>query len=101
MTTYVIIGASNHKEKFGYKVALSLDELHEKLVLVNPKETEILGKKVYASLTEAAEADEELDVAIFIIPPVIGRKILEEIKELNDDEQFISVWFQQAAVRLN
>jgi predicted CoA-binding protein len=94
MTNYAIIGASNNPEKYGYKVMLSLKELNEKVIPINPKEKEILGEKVFTSLSEAIENHEPIDTAIFIIPPVIGIKVLEEIKKLNENGEIISVWFQ-------
>ena len=98
MTNYAIIGASNHKEKFGYKVCLSLSELDEVFTPINPNEKEVLGQKVYSSLTQAISNEVIIDRAIFIVPPVVGMKILEEIKELNDAGEFISVWFQPGSV---
>jgi uncharacterized protein len=98
MTNYAIVGASNDKTKFGYKVMLSLQELREKVIPINPKEKEILGEKVFHTLSDAIDEGEDMDMAIFIIPPVIGIKILKEIKELNDEGNFISVWFQPGSV---
>ncbi|MFA5763641.1 MAG: CoA-binding protein [archaeon] len=98
MTNYAIVGASNDQDKFGYKVMLSLQELGEKVIPINPKEKVILGEKVFPTLRNAIDAEEDMDMAIFIIPPVIGIKILEEITELNDEGHFISVWFQPGSV---
>ena len=43
---YAIIGASNNKEKYGYKVLKDLKEKKIDVVPINQHEKEILGLKV-------------------------------------------------------
>lgn len=47
---YAVIGASNNKEKIGYKVFKDLLEGGYKVIPINPTEKEILGKQVYRTL---------------------------------------------------
>jgi hypothetical protein len=73
---YAVVGASNNHEKYGYKV-----------VPINPHEQKILNLKVYENLSEVPF---KIDVVIFVVPPNITEKILEEVKRL----QIKNVWMQ-------
>ncbi|MCX6824717.1 MAG: CoA-binding protein [candidate division SR1 bacterium] len=84
---YTVIGASNNKEKYGYKVFKDLLDAGYKVTPVNPAEKEILGKKVFSTLSEIKE---NIDVAIFVTQPTITEKILEEVKKLGIKK----VWLQ-------
>jgi predicted CoA-binding protein len=84
---YAIIGASNNPEKYGYKVMQDLISGGYRVIPINPKGGEILGKRVYATI---AESPEKIDVAIMIVPPEIGSKVLPQIKEVGINK----VWFQ-------
>jgi hypothetical protein len=83
---YAIIGASKNPEKYGYKVLINLKESGFKVTPVNPKEEEIQGLKVYERLADI----EKVDVVVFVVPPSITEKVLEEVKELG----IRSVWMQ-------
>lgn len=90
MKCYAIIGASNNKEKFGYKVTLSLKELGFKVIPINPKEKEILGLKTYSSITNAVNDDNEIDEVVFVVPPKITENIIKEVNDLD----ILKVWMQ-------
>jgi predicted CoA-binding protein len=49
-----------------------------------------LGKDVYSTLLDY---DKKIDIAIFVLPPKIGIKILEDVKNL----KIKTVWFQPGA----
>lgn len=74
---YAVIGASNNTQKYGYKVFKDLLDARYKVIPINPKEKEILGEKVYANISEVKE---KIDVVIFITPPIVTEKVLEEVK---------------------
>lgn len=90
MKCYAIVGASNNKEKFGYKVTLSLKELGFNVIPINPKENEILGLKAYPNLTDAINNGEEIDEVVFVVPSKITELILEEVNKLD----ILKVWMQ-------
>ena len=50
--TIAVIGASNHPGKVGYVLMEKLSKFKGKIIPINIKHNEILGKKVYASLRE-------------------------------------------------
>jgi uncharacterized protein len=84
---YAVIGASTNPEKYGFKVLKDLLDGGYKVIPINPKGGEILGIKVFTNIDEVTE---KIDVAIMIVPPEIGLKILPQLKEQSIDK----VWFQ-------
>lgn len=97
MQTYAIIGASNNKEKFGYKVTLSLKELGFEVIPVNPTEKEILGLNCYKTLSEAVEDGNEIDTVVFVVPPKITESIIPEVIKLG----ILKVWMQPGSESKN
>lgn len=87
---YAIIGASNDKTKFGYKVLVDLSSSGYNAIPINPKANEINGLKSYASLTQLHDANIQIDVVVFVVPPNITRYILNEVKDLGINK----VWMQ-------
>ena len=87
---YVVVGASNDKRKYGYKVFKDLLESGYKVTPINPNESEILWEKVYPTLSEIKK---NIDVAIFVTQPKITEIILQEAKKLNIKK----VWLQPGA----
>lgn len=84
---YAVIGASNNEEKYGYKVFKDLLEWWYKVVPINPIEKNILGEKVFSTLSQVKE---KIDVAIFITQPKVTENILKEAIQL----WIKKVWFQ-------
>lgn len=84
---YAVVGASNNKEKYGYKVFKDVLDAGYKVIPINPTEKEILGKKVYPTLSQVKK---KIDVVIFVTPPVVTEKVLSEVKEL----KIKNVWMQ-------
>jgi hypothetical protein len=62
---YAVVGASTNEEKYGYKVFKDLIDAGYKVVPINPNEKEILGEKVYPTLSEVKQT---IDVVIFFTP---------------------------------
>ena len=58
---YAVVGASNNEEKYGHKVFKDLLDAGYKVVPINPSEQEILGEKVYPTLSEVRK---NIDVVI-------------------------------------
>lgn len=69
----MLIGASNNKEKYGYKVLENLFDADFNVLPINPKGGEILGQKVYKDINEITQ---KVDVAIFVVPPIITEKVI-------------------------
>ena len=50
--TIAMVGASSNPERTSYGIMKKLQSVGYQVIPVNPNETEILGEKVYASLTD-------------------------------------------------
>ncbi len=51
-TTIAMVGASNDPEKASHGIMQKLQHVGYRVIPVNPKETEVLGERAYASLDE-------------------------------------------------
>jgi uncharacterized protein len=85
--TYAVVGASNNKEKYGYKVLKDLSEASYKVLPINPKGGEILGLKVFKNILEIKE---KIDVVVFVVPSEVTLKVLRKVKE----REINKVWMQ-------
>ena len=77
--TIAIIGLSPNPEKASNKVGVYLQQAGYKIIPVYPKGEEILGEKVYKSLSDIPK-DIQIDIVdIFRKPEVIGQVVDEAI----------------------
>ena len=67
MEKVAVLGASAHKERYAYKAFQLLEEKGHQVFLVNPRESEIEGKKVYPSLEELSGID---TVTVYLRPAI-------------------------------
>jgi predicted CoA-binding protein len=61
-TTIAIVGASSNPDKASYGIMQKLQKAGYKVIPVNPRETEILGERSYASLLDVPEPVDIVDV---------------------------------------
>ncbi len=75
-----IIGASNNKQKVGYAILKNIIDFgfQGEIFPVNLREREILGLKSYPSV---GEIENDVDIAIFVIPAKFCLKVAEECGE--------------------
>lgn len=85
--TYAIVGASTNHKKYWYTVLKDLLDAWYKAIPVNPNEQIILWQIVYPSLSSITQP---IDVVVFVVPPLVTQKILEEVKIL----WIKNVWMQ-------
>jgi len=76
-TTIASVGLSSSDEKESYWIVSYLQEQGYRIIPVNPKATEILGEKVYASLSDIPD---QVDVVQVFrksedVPPVVDEAI--------------------------
>jgi len=88
--TYAVVGASNNKNKYGYKITKTLFEAGFNVIPINPKESEIYGIKCYPSLLAVSE---RIDVVDYVVPAAITLKSLKNAKERGINK----VWFQPSS----
>lgn len=84
---YAIIGATQNKEKYGYKVLTDLRDKGFKVIPVNPKYQEIAGLKCYPDLISL---EERPDVVVL----VVGEKNAEQVVKSCVDLDLNKIWFQ-------
>lgn len=87
---FAVVGATDNKDKYGYKVFKKLIDLGYESYPVNPNKENILGRKVYPKLKDVPENP---DVVSIITPPKVTTEIVKECKELKIDK----VWMQPGA----
>ncbi len=85
--TWAVVGVTDKKEKFGYKIFKKLIEHGYETYGVNPKYDSIDGEKIYPALKSVPK---KVDVVDVVVPPKITLNLLDEIHELGIE----NVWFQ-------
>jgi predicted CoA-binding protein len=85
--TIAIVGASNNPRKYGNIVMGDLISKGYKVVPINPNEDKVLEMKSYKNLKSVKE---KIDAVIFVVPPEITEKVLEEVKKM----KIKTVWMQ-------
>lgn len=88
--TYAVVGASADPAKYGHRVFRDLVSAGFSVVPVNPKKPEVRGVPAVATL---ADIQPHSDVAVFIVPPKVGLKVMEEAAKLGIKK----LWFQPGA----
>lgn len=87
---WAVVGASDSKEKFGFKIYRKLKTHGYEVYPVNPGLSEVMGDKCYASL---ADLPTKVDVVDFVVNEKIGLTVLEQMKELG----LTTAWLQPGA----
>lgn len=94
---WAVVGASQDRSKFGYRVFDTLRRAGYTVYPVNPKGGELDGATVYASLADLPETPEVVDL---VVPPAVTEQVVKEMHRLG----LSRVWMQpgsesQAAIR--
>ena len=61
-TTIAMVGASSNAERSSYGIMQKLQQVGYRVIPINPRETEILGEKAYASLSDVPVPIDIVDV---------------------------------------
>jgi predicted CoA-binding protein len=85
--TVAVIGASNHREKFGNRAVRAFSEQGYTVVPINPHEREIEGLRAYASVLDVPGS---IDMASFYVPPEIGVRIIEDVAKKGITEVWLN-----------
>jgi len=84
---WVVVGASENKSKFGYKIFKALKENGYNVYPVNPGYDKIDGEKCYHSVKEIPGI---IDCVNVVVPPKVSLNLIDEVSELN----IKNIWFQ-------
>lgn len=87
---WVVVGASNNKDKYGYKLFKFLKGQGLEVYPVNPGVTEVLGETCYPTLSQLPKRPEAVDV---VVPPRVSEQILRDCALLGIKH----VWLQPGA----
>jgi len=79
LKNWVVVGASENKEKYGYKIFKRLKDLGYNVIPVNPNYEVIVGDKCYPNLMSLPQKP---DVVNMVVSPKHGMKTIEEAAEL-------------------
>lgn len=90
MKNWAVVGATDNKDKFGYKIFKTLKEAGYNVYPVNPGISEILGDKCYPALKDLPVLPEVVNV---VVPPKVGEQIMKNCAELGIQ----NVWLQPGA----
>ncbi len=74
---WAVVGVSEKKDRWGYKIWKKLKEHNYKAYGVSPNYEELEGEKIYSSVTEIPE---KIDVLDMVVSPKIAMNILDEAK---------------------
>jgi len=90
LKTWAVVGATDNKEKFGYKIFKVMLEAGLEVYPVNTGVQEILGQKCYPTLKDLPVKPEAVDL---VVPPRVGEQIVRECAQLG----ITNVWLQPGA----
>ncbi len=85
--TVAILGASTDKSKYGNKSVRAHEAEGWEVYPVNPKASEVEGRKAYSSLKEVPQPLTRISV---YLPPQVGIEMLPEIAETEHEELFFN-----------
>ncbi len=85
--TFAIIGASNNKDKYGFKIYKQLKDLNISVYPVNPREELIQNDKSYDNVFQLPP---NVDVLNFVVPPEVSLKVTKSALK----ENFKIFWYQ-------
>lgn len=90
LKNWAVVGATDNREKYGYKIFKFMKENGYNVYAVNPGVTEILGEKCYPTLGDLPVKPDAVDV---VVPPRVGEKVMRECAQLG----ISTVWLQPGA----
>ena len=74
--TVAVIGASNHREKFGNRALRAYASQGYTVIPIHPTETLVEGLPVYKSVLDVPGP---IDMASFYVPPEVGEQVIEQV----------------------
>lgn len=84
---WAVVGASQRKDKFGYKMFKALRDNGNIVYPVSPKYDEIDGIKAYKSIKDIPD---DIDVVGFIVNPSVGLELIQDVMDLG----IKNIWMQ-------
>lgn len=88
--SYAIVGASRDPEKYGHRVLVDLEGSGYSVYPINPYAQEVAGQRAYADIASCLQAGNQIDIAVFVVPPQVVLEILPTLAGLG----ITKVWCQ-------
>jgi uncharacterized protein len=88
--TWAVVGASQDRDKYGYKVFHALCRAGYTVYAVNPRGGDIDGHRVFPSL---ADLPQPVEVVNLVVPPSVTEQVVREAQELG----LTRIWMQPGA----
>lgn len=90
MKTVAVVGASNHREKFGNKAVRAFKDAGYTVVPINTHETEVEGIRAYRSVLDVPGP---IDMATVYVQPDVVHRLLDEFQQ----KQIPEIWLNPGA----
>ena len=90
MKTVAVVGASNHREKFGNKALRAFRDEGYTVVPINPHESEVEGIVAYRSVLDVPGP---IDMATVYVQPEVAYRLLDEFER----KQIPEIWVNPGA----
>ena len=90
MKTVAVVGASNHREKFGNKALRAFRDAGHTVIPINPHESEVEGIKAFRSVLDVPGP---IDMATVYVQPDVVHGLLEEFQR----KQIPEIWLNPGA----
>lgn len=88
--TWALVGATDNKAKFGYRIFKFMVDRGFEVYPVNPGVKEVYGRTCYESLEALPIKPEAVD---FVVPPRVGEQVVRDCARLGIQ----NVWLQPGA----
>ena len=88
---WAVIGVTDDKEKFGFKIFKRLIERGKNVYGISPKYEEVEGKRL---LKDISEVPDNVQVVVFVVNPKIGIGELEKIYK----KGIKTIWLQPGTI---
>lgn len=82
MEVVAVLGASSDSSRYAYKAMQMLERYGHKPIPVHPRETEVLGKKVFPTLGDLAKSGQKIDTVTVYVNAAISEKYVKDFVEL-------------------
>jgi uncharacterized protein len=76
--TVAVVGASNHRSKFGNKALRAFHAEGYRVYPINPHEAAVEGLPAYGSVLDVPDP---IDMATVYVPPDVGERLLAEFEQ--------------------
>jgi len=84
---YAVVGATQNKEKYGYKILMDLKSKGYNVIPINPKYNQVAGLTCYPDLISL---EERPDVVVLVVGEKNSQKVVQNCLDLNLNK----IWFQ-------